>query len=84
MEKSQRIKRKIKTSTFVSREDHKKRLSICSACPDSRFSFGVGFTCGYFLNLFPKGGIKTEGKTCGCILAVKSRMENQNCPQSKW
>lgn len=52
------------------------RIAICTDCPSSKFTYGVGLTCGNFLR-------PTE-ETCGCKLSWKVRLKNQKCPQNKW
>ena len=84
MEKSENNTKHEGSNSLIERKDYKKRLSICSDCPDSRFSFGVGLTCGYFLNIFPPGGIKPKNPTCGCVLSMKTKIKKSVCPQSKW
>ena len=60
-------------------EDFKQeRLSTCKSCPQSKYTWGIGLTCGVFLlkNYIPE--------TCGCKLSWKANLKNQSCPQKKW
>lgn len=54
-----------------------ERMKICDACPMMMRSRLVGKTCGIFL-------APVEGETCGCILAVKTKLKSFHCPQNKW
>ncbi len=55
----------------------KYRLNICSVCPYQ----------GYLINISILGKqfrfIK-QCKDCGCILSLKSRSLESECPQNKW
>ena len=58
------------------------RLNICSRCPFSKQTFGVGLTCGTLLR--PEYDRNGRQLTCGCILKAKTALRNQHCPQNKW
>lgn len=54
------------------------RLLICDNCPESvPIDKSVeSRSCGKLL--------KSNGKTCGCILGQKTRIASERCPQEKW
>jgi len=53
------------------------RLKVCKECSQSKYTFGVGLTCGAFMQ-------PIEGVSCGCKLTWKTSLKNQECPQKKW
>lgn len=61
----------------VDKEEYNKRLKVCSSCPASKITFGVGLTCGDFLK-------PVRGYSCGCKLSWKASISSQSCPQEKW
>ena len=66
--------------TEASEQKYEERINICKKCPQVRLSKGIGLTCGVFL--LPN--YVEGGKTCGCKLSWKAKIENQTCPQEKW
>lgn len=56
-------------------------LEICQKCPmlEETFIAGLRFnTCGKFLK-------KVEGKSCGCVISLKTVLHMiTKCPQNKW
>ena len=58
------------------------RLNICSRCPYSKQTYGVGMTCGTLLR--PEYDRNGNQLTCGCILRAKTALSGQSCPQNKW
>jgi hypothetical protein len=59
-----------------------QRLQVCRACPFVRNTPAVGLTCGKLLR--PEYDQYGNKLTCGCVLAAKTIMPNQHCPQKKW
>jgi len=66
-----------------------KRLAICSHCPLYKNDFLLGYICSNkrYINgngevsLSPKDGYV---KGCGCIIALKARVEDEHCIINKW
>lgn len=67
----------------ASKEEFKRRIEICKACPSSQVSFGVGLTCGRPAYL-RTSKIPEDENTCGCVMSIKGRLKNASCPQQKW
>ena len=57
------------------------RLNICSRCPFSRQTFGVGLTCGTLLR--PETDSNGNKLTCGCILMKSVPKINGNGLQAE-
>ena len=55
---------------------HKQRMIICKGCQTHKQFKGV-IVCGLL-------GRKAKGVSCGCIINVKSKINNAKCPQGKW
>lgn len=53
------------------------RLAICETCPSRVVSVGAWWCGTPFLP-------SAAAKTCGCVVAIKARLSQQHCPQSKW
>ena len=57
--------------------DPEARMFLCSMCPSSIDNTLIGLTCG-------KLARPVKGKTCGCILNLKTKLKDSRCPQGKW
>jgi hypothetical protein len=56
------------------------RLAICDACPVVVRKNGQPHRCGPMYESWKQQG----GSTCGCLLNLKARDRQQECPQGKW
>lgn len=66
----------------ASDEVQAQRRAVCEDCPLYTLT-KVGPTCGQFTMAVRSGGAaKTEG--CGCFLDVKTKGQDNKCPQGKW
>ena len=66
----------------MNKELYLNRGKICSNCVDMKENKLVGKTCGDFGK--PTKFENGDRRTCGCILYLKARMQEQKCPQNKW
>ena len=66
----------------ATKEKQEQRLNTCRECKHSRNNKIVGLTCGEFLQ--PTYKDNGDVLTCGCNLALKTKIFNQACPQKKW
>jgi hypothetical protein len=65
-----------------------RRMKVCRNCEFVKLTVSVDpdgssvshpHTCGEMKNI-----MTGESSTCGCILKLKARDENEHCPQGKW
>lgn len=66
----------------MNKELYLERGKICSSCPELRENKFFGKTCGNIGK--PTKFENGDRKTCGCVLYLKARMKEQQCPQNKW
>lgn len=64
-------------------KDWKKRLTQCTYC-DYAVKNKIGITCGELI--FGEVVIHEgkEVKLCGCIMKIKTKLTNAQCPINKW
>ena len=55
-------------SVLASKEEARRRMAICQACPFAQVGKAKKYFCG----------------KCGCVLAGKVRIQGERCPAGKW
>lgn len=72
----------IRKKNRVTDKEFITRLSICEDCPGKHavFKHGKVYTCGEMLKIAKDN----KQKTCGCVLSLKARDANEECPFGYW
>jgi len=59
------------------KEFKQERLALCKTCPQVKYTWGIGLTCGDYMR-------PISGVSCGCKLTWKCALKKQECPQGVW